>query len=77
MALRPGHTIGEDRLLTARQQLHPLRFGKLQEPSQSLPGLLIGMLLTVGKVLQEREHEALEIWNWHACTFLPRFVLSI
>jgi hypothetical protein len=30
---------------------------------------LVGMLLAVGKVPQEREHETLEIWYWHLGTF--------
>jgi hypothetical protein len=68
LTLRPGKPIGEERLLAAGQQLDPLCGGELQEPSQSIQGLLIGMLLTVSKMLQEWEHETLKIWNWHRCT---------
>jgi hypothetical protein len=38
---------------------------------------MIGMLLTVSKILYEWEYEMLKIWNWHMCIFLQRLVLSI
>jgi hypothetical protein len=36
---------------------------------QNIHGLLVGMLFAIGKVLQERAHETLEIWYRHLFTF--------
>lgn len=70
IALRPGHAIGAERVLTARQQLPTFRLGELQALGQRIHSLLVGMLLAVGKVLQERIYDTIKIINGHICPLL-------